>query len=229
MRKTVSMLKTRHLDGCRARRCCPLAHTPRHSKQDAHAAELEHVAMLGTPTIGFPSMMRNLGWVRDVTQKTGLSHVVLQQFQHQPSSPLIRLRRRSKCFVRRSNRSIANKLHGNKAMGSRAGDGCHPRSPKPELRCQRDGWVCVCDWKICVAGEIKVAGEIHIGQPPQEMPIGKSPAGRHRRTSSNRCSCGHQARRCNRTHRLGRTLRATDPIAQVRYEHPSGRREHEAR
>jgi 4-carboxymuconolactone decarboxylase len=32
-------------------------------------AELEHVALLGTPTLGFPAMMRNRSWVRDVTER----------------------------------------------------------------------------------------------------------------------------------------------------------------
>ncbi len=31
------------------------------------SAELMHLAILTTPTIGFPSMMRNRGWVEDVT------------------------------------------------------------------------------------------------------------------------------------------------------------------
>lgn len=31
--------------------------------------ELLHTAALGTPTIGFPSMMRNRGWVQDVVGK----------------------------------------------------------------------------------------------------------------------------------------------------------------
>jgi len=28
---------------------------------------IEHVALLGTPTLGFPTMMRNRAWVHDVT------------------------------------------------------------------------------------------------------------------------------------------------------------------
>ncbi|MBM4108743.1 MAG: carboxymuconolactone decarboxylase family protein [Phycisphaerae bacterium] len=31
--------------------------------------ELMHAAVLGTPTIGFPSMMRNRGWIQDVVGK----------------------------------------------------------------------------------------------------------------------------------------------------------------
>ncbi len=66
--KTVSMLKlatsmAAGLEGAAH------SHTRKALKAGCTAAELEHVAMLGTPTIGFPSMMRNLGWVRDVTQK----------------------------------------------------------------------------------------------------------------------------------------------------------------
>ncbi len=43
------------------------SHTRKALKAGCTPEELEHVAMLGTPTIGFPSMMRNLSWVRDVT------------------------------------------------------------------------------------------------------------------------------------------------------------------
>ncbi len=32
---------------------------------------LEHAAMASAPTVGFPTMMRNLGWVRDVTRGSG--------------------------------------------------------------------------------------------------------------------------------------------------------------
>ncbi len=47
------------------------SHTRKALQAGCTPQELEHVAMLGTPTIGFPSMMRNLSWVRDVTQKQG--------------------------------------------------------------------------------------------------------------------------------------------------------------
>ena len=47
------------------------SHTRKALQAGCTPEELEHVAMLGTPTIGFPSMMRNLSWVRDVTQKQG--------------------------------------------------------------------------------------------------------------------------------------------------------------
>ena len=45
------------------------SHTRKALKAGCTPAQLEHIAMLGTPTIGFPSMMRNLSWVRDVTEK----------------------------------------------------------------------------------------------------------------------------------------------------------------
>ncbi len=45
------------------------SHTRKALNAGCTPQELEHVAMLGIPTIGFPSMMRNLSWVRDVTQK----------------------------------------------------------------------------------------------------------------------------------------------------------------
>ncbi len=66
--KTVSMIKlatslAAGLEGAAH------SHTRKALEAGCTPEELEHVAMLGTPTIGFPSMMRNLGWVRDVTQK----------------------------------------------------------------------------------------------------------------------------------------------------------------
>lgn len=33
-------------------------------------ADLEHVAILSCPTVGFPNMMAALGWVRDVVEKS---------------------------------------------------------------------------------------------------------------------------------------------------------------
>ncbi len=47
------------------------SHTRKALQAGCTAEELEHVAMLGTPTIGFPAMMRNRSWVRDVTEKQG--------------------------------------------------------------------------------------------------------------------------------------------------------------
>ena len=35
------------------------------------ADELMHVALLSAPTLGFPTMMRNRGWVEDVTRGAG--------------------------------------------------------------------------------------------------------------------------------------------------------------
>ena len=66
--KTVSMIKlatsmAAGLEGAAH------SHTRKAIKAGCTPEELEHVAMLGTPTLGFPSMMRNLSWVRDVTQK----------------------------------------------------------------------------------------------------------------------------------------------------------------
>jgi len=45
------------------------AHGRKALAQGLDAATLEHVAILSCPTIGFPSMMMALGWVRDVTSK----------------------------------------------------------------------------------------------------------------------------------------------------------------
>lgn len=66
--KTVSMIKlatsmAAGLEGAAH------SHTRKALKAGCSPKELEHIALLGTPTIGFPSMMRNLGWVRDVTLK----------------------------------------------------------------------------------------------------------------------------------------------------------------
>ena len=47
------------------------AHTRKALAQGIDAAALEHLAILSCPTIGFPAMMMALGWVRDVTSKTG--------------------------------------------------------------------------------------------------------------------------------------------------------------
>jgi len=68
--KTVSMIKlatsmAAGLEGAAH------SHTRKALKAGCTPEQLEHVAMLGTPTIGFPSMMRNLSWVRDVTNKQG--------------------------------------------------------------------------------------------------------------------------------------------------------------
>ncbi len=43
------------------------AHTRKAVGAGLDAAALEQVALLACPTIGFPSMMAALGWVRDVT------------------------------------------------------------------------------------------------------------------------------------------------------------------
>ncbi|VAX40451.1 hypothetical protein MNBD_PLANCTO03-1742 [hydrothermal vent metagenome] len=45
------------------------SHTRKALEAGCTPAELEHVALLGTPTLGFPAMMRNRSWVRDVTEK----------------------------------------------------------------------------------------------------------------------------------------------------------------
>lgn len=45
------------------------SHTRKALEAGCTAAELEHIAILGTPTLGFPAMMRNRSWVRDVTEK----------------------------------------------------------------------------------------------------------------------------------------------------------------
>ena len=45
------------------------SHTRKALEAGCTPAELEHVAILGTPTLGFPAMMRNRSWVRDVTDK----------------------------------------------------------------------------------------------------------------------------------------------------------------
>lgn len=42
------------------------AHARKALAQGVQAAELEHVVILSAPTVGFPSMMAALGWVRDV-------------------------------------------------------------------------------------------------------------------------------------------------------------------
>ena len=42
------------------------AHARKALAAGIEAAALEHVAILGCPTIGFPAMMMALGWVRDV-------------------------------------------------------------------------------------------------------------------------------------------------------------------
>lgn len=44
------------------------AHTRKALKAGCSPDELEHIAILGTPTIGFPAMMRNRSWIRDVTE-----------------------------------------------------------------------------------------------------------------------------------------------------------------
>ena len=66
--KTVSMIKlaTSLAGGLEG---AAHSHTRKAIKAGCTPEELEHIAMLGTPTLGFPSMMRNLSWVRDVTQK----------------------------------------------------------------------------------------------------------------------------------------------------------------
>ena len=45
------------------------SHTRKALKAGCSVEELQHVAFLGTPTIGFPAMMRNQSWIRDVTEK----------------------------------------------------------------------------------------------------------------------------------------------------------------
>lgn len=45
------------------------AHARKALAQGVEAAALAHVAILSSPTIGFPAMMMALGWVRDVTGK----------------------------------------------------------------------------------------------------------------------------------------------------------------
>lgn len=42
------------------------AHARKALAQGITAPELEHVAVLSAPTIGFPNMMAAVGWVRDV-------------------------------------------------------------------------------------------------------------------------------------------------------------------
>lgn len=44
------------------------AHARKALAQGIDADALEHVAVLAAPTIGFPSMMTALGWVRDVAR-----------------------------------------------------------------------------------------------------------------------------------------------------------------
>ena len=68
--KTVSMIKlatsmAAGLEGAAH------SHTRKALSAGCTAEELEHVAMLSAPTVGFPSMMRSLSWVRDVTQNQG--------------------------------------------------------------------------------------------------------------------------------------------------------------
>jgi len=66
--KTVAMLKlaistTAGLEGAAH------SHTRKALEAGCTRAELEHVVLLCTPTIGFPSMMRGRSWVTDVTDK----------------------------------------------------------------------------------------------------------------------------------------------------------------
>lgn len=45
------------------------SHTRRALEAGCAAEELRHVAILGTTTLGFPSMMKTLSWIEDVLQK----------------------------------------------------------------------------------------------------------------------------------------------------------------
>jgi 4-carboxymuconolactone decarboxylase len=47
------------------------SHTRKAIKAGATKEELHHVAMLSTPTIGFPNMMAALSWIDDVFDRNG--------------------------------------------------------------------------------------------------------------------------------------------------------------
>ena len=46
------------------------AHARKALAEGISGAEIEHVALLACPTIGFPNMMTALGWIRDVLKKS---------------------------------------------------------------------------------------------------------------------------------------------------------------
>jgi alkylhydroperoxidase/carboxymuconolactone decarboxylase family protein YurZ len=48
------------------------AHARKALAQGIEGAALEHVALLASPTIGFPNMMTALGWVRDIVSETAV-------------------------------------------------------------------------------------------------------------------------------------------------------------
>lgn len=45
------------------------SHSRRAIEEGIDADELEHVALLAIPTIGFPKAMAGLSWIRDITRK----------------------------------------------------------------------------------------------------------------------------------------------------------------
>jgi 4-carboxymuconolactone decarboxylase len=66
--KTVAMIKlaismTAGLEGAAH------SHTRKALEAGCTPEQLEHIAILGVPTTGFPNMMRNCAWIRDVTDQ----------------------------------------------------------------------------------------------------------------------------------------------------------------